>query len=310
MWSDLAMLRHYAWVGDRRNLDSATNRAPLDAVILSVAITKIIPTTRKSPERVIDSGKTILSPTHTRISRDSVSAAEVFSIRHAENARRQSQNLHVKLCSALPQDLLVPPINYIMPRLSAPKNKYINFHREHSPCVFQCNRAFIRSLSLSVNMANDKSLSESAKSNPTALGDPVSLKAEKSDASPTEKDRPNQPPQQPALRGHQQGIKQLAPAPTEDDVDGSTQPRMASVAQPKDQSTEDAKAESNDKDKKSIKELAQQDLKSAKEGNKSMLGDPTSLKAETSERDPVKGGEEDGTGRSGATPGKGRDTKL
>lgn len=40
-------------------------------------------------------------------------------------------------------------------------------------------------------MSGGKSLKESAKSNPTALGDPVSLKAEKSDTSPTEKDRPN-----------------------------------------------------------------------------------------------------------------------
>ncbi|GAM82417.1 hypothetical protein ANO11243_003960 [Dothideomycetidae sp. 11243] len=36
-----------------------------------------------------------------------------------------------------------------------------------------------------------KSLSESLKSNPTALGDPVSLRAEKSNTEPTENDRPN-----------------------------------------------------------------------------------------------------------------------
>ncbi|KAL6253196.1 hypothetical protein RBB50_000919 [Rhinocladiella similis] len=36
-----------------------------------------------------------------------------------------------------------------------------------------------------------KTLKESAKSNPTVLGDPVSLKAENSDTEPTEKDRPN-----------------------------------------------------------------------------------------------------------------------
>ncbi len=139
-------------------------------------------------------------------------------------------------------------------------------------------------------MANDKSLSEAAKSNPTALGDPVSLKAEGSDSSPTEKDRPNQ---HPALQGHPQNIKELAP--TEEDLDDST---------------EKAKAQSNDKDNKSLKELAQQDLKGAKKGNRSMLGDPTSLKAETVDRDPVKGEDEDGTGRSGATPTKGRDSKL
>ncbi|KIW55048.1 hypothetical protein PV05_07364 [Exophiala xenobiotica] len=40
-------------------------------------------------------------------------------------------------------------------------------------------------------MAGGKSLKESAQSNPTALGDPVSLKAEKSNNEPTEQDRPN-----------------------------------------------------------------------------------------------------------------------
>ena len=37
----------------------------------------------------------------------------------------------------------------------------------------------------------DKSLKDSAKDNPTAMGDPVSLKAEKSDSQPTENDKPN-----------------------------------------------------------------------------------------------------------------------
>ncbi|KAF2157254.1 hypothetical protein K461DRAFT_289589 [Myriangium duriaei CBS 260.36] len=76
-------------------------------------------------------------------------------------------------------------------------------------------------------MAPQKSLSESLKSNPSALGDPVSLRAEKSDNEPTEKDRPN-------------------------------------------------------KDKKPLKELAEDKLKQ----NPSQLGDPVSLKAETSEKVP------------------------
>ncbi|KAI4761792.1 hypothetical protein E4T52_05984 [Aureobasidium sp. EXF-3400] len=36
-----------------------------------------------------------------------------------------------------------------------------------------------------------KSLKDTAKDNPTQLGDPVSLKAETSSTEPTEKDRPN-----------------------------------------------------------------------------------------------------------------------
>ncbi|KAK5051739.1 hypothetical protein LTR69_010239 [Exophiala sideris] len=93
-----------------------------------------------------------------------------------------------------------------------------------------------------------KSLKESAKSNPTALGDPVSLKAEKSDTSPTEKDRPNK-----------------------------------------------------DNDKKSLKEIANEDLNEAKKGNRSMLGDP----AETSDKDPTKGDD-----MGSITDRKGRDSKL
>ncbi|KAJ9616400.1 hypothetical protein H2200_000118 [Cladophialophora chaetospira] len=139
-------------------------------------------------------------------------------------------------------------------------------------------------------MAKDKSLSDAAKENPTALGDPVSLKAEKSESSPTENDRPNQSSKHPALQGHQQGIKQLAP--TEQDIDSSTE------------------SQSGDKEKKSLKEVAEEDLKGAKEGNRSMIGDPTSLKAETSDGDPVTGEEEDGTGRGGGAPTKARDSKL
>ncbi|KIW85099.1 hypothetical protein Z517_00487 [Fonsecaea pedrosoi CBS 271.37] len=102
-------------------------------------------------------------------------------------------------------------------------------------------------------MARDPSLKDAVISNPTALGDPVSLKAEQSDTSPTE----------------------------QKDQGGSTQ---------------------------SLKQRAEQDLNEAKKGNRSMLGDPVSLKAETSDRDPVsdEDGNEDGTGRSGATAGRGR----
>ncbi|OCT49972.1 hypothetical protein CLCR_07696 [Cladophialophora carrionii] len=165
-------------------------------------------------------------------------------------------------------------------------------------------------------MAGGKSLKESAASNPTALGDPVSLKAEKSDTSPTEQDRPNQTggntiehdkpnqsAQDPALQGggggggpssRAQGVKQLAP--TEQDIN---------------QSTQNPTLQPSDKHNQSLKELAKKDLGQAEKGNRSMIGDPVSLKAETSDTDPVKdGGErEDGTGRSGKT-GQGRDSKL
>ncbi|KAG8626006.1 hypothetical protein KVT40_006407 [Elsinoe batatas] len=42
------------------------------------------------------------------------------------------------------------------------------------------------------------------KSNPTALGDPVSLKAEKSDNEPTDKDKPNK------QSGDKKSLKQIA----------------------------------------------------------------------------------------------------
>ena len=138
-------------------------------------------------------------------------------------------------------------------------------------------------------MAKDKSLSDAVKANPTALGDPISL-AETSDSSPTENDRLIQSPQHPALQGFQHGIKQLTL--TEQDAESSTQ------SQP------------GDTQNKSLKELAETALEGAEKGNRSMLGDPTSLKAETSEKDPVEGEEEDGTGRSGPTPTKGRGSKL
>ncbi|EXJ61938.1 hypothetical protein A1O7_02369 [Cladophialophora yegresii CBS 114405] len=156
-------------------------------------------------------------------------------------------------------------------------------------------------------MAGGKTLKESAASNPTALGDPVSLKAEKSDTSPTEQDRPNKSPeakieqdkpnqsaQNPALQGGVNGVKQLAP--TEQDIN---------------QSTQNPTLQPSGKHSASLKELAQKDLGQAEKGNRSMIGDPVSLKAETSDTDPVKDGaeEEDGTGRGGKT-GKGRDSKL
>ncbi|RVX72747.1 hypothetical protein B0A52_04146 [Exophiala mesophila] len=128
-------------------------------------------------------------------------------------------------------------------------------------------------------MAHEKTLAESVKSNPTALGDPVSLKAEASDTSPTESDRPSQK----TARGKTaSSLQNIAPSPTEEDL-----------------------SDRNAGAKPSLKETAQRDLQQAKEGNRSMLGDPVSLKAEKSSKDPVG---DDGMG--GVTGNKSRDSKL
>lgn len=125
-----------------------------------------------------------------------------------------------------------------------------------------------------------KLLSESDKSNPTALGDPVSLKAETSDTDPTEKSQSTS----------RANLDTIAPSPTEGDLSKS-------------QSHNDNQDTS--KTKKSLKETAEQDLKGAGKGNRSMLGDPVSLKAETTEKDPI---EDDGRGL--VTDNKKRDSKL
>jgi hypothetical protein len=124
-----------------------------------------------------------------------------------------------------------------------------------------------------------KSLSESAKSNPTALGDPVSLKAETSDTTPTEKDRPNE-----SLSSSRTKLDAIAPSPTEGDL---------------------PKSHDQDSSKKSLKDLARQDLDEARKGNRSLLGDPVGLKAEKVEKDPIK---DDGFG--GLTDNKKSDSKI
>lgn len=121
-----------------------------------------------------------------------------------------------------------------------------------------------------------KSLSESAKANPTALGDPVSLKAETSDTEPTQKSQTKSPTD----------LDTIAPSPTEGDLSSDSDSGQGSS-------------------KKSLKDIANQDLAEAKQGNRSMLGDPVSLKAETTEKDPV---ENDGRGQ--ITDNKKRDSKL
>ncbi|KAK5132643.1 hypothetical protein LTR08_008765 [Meristemomyces frigidus] len=78
------------------------------------------------------------------------------------------------------------------------------------------------------------------KSNPSQIGDPVSMKAETSDTQPTEQDKPNKAPNKSSEQGGE--------------------------------------------DNRSLKEIAQDKMKT----NPSMLGDPVSLKAETSNTEPTK----------------------
>ncbi|KAK1658474.1 hypothetical protein BDP55DRAFT_734093 [Colletotrichum godetiae] len=101
-------------------------------------------------------------------------------------------------------------------------------------------------------------------SNPSQLGDPVSLKAEVSKLSPTEED--------------------LGAA-----ADSKTPPSSSS----KQQSGGAAGGAKNsdgspvqDYDKRRLKDVAKENLES---GNPSQLGDPVSLKAEVTEKDPAPG---------------------
>ena len=124
-------------------------------------------------------------------------------------------------------------------------------------------------------MTGHKTLKELAKSNPTMLGDPVSLKAETSDTSPTENDRPNaKDTLSSKSQEHSspvQDLKQLAP--TEQDVD---------------QNSQHVTLQPDAKQNKTLKDIAKDNMNEAQKGNKTMLGDPVSLKAETSDKDPVK----------------------
>lgn len=91
-----------------------------------------------------------------------------------------------------------------------------------------------------------KLLSESDKSDPTALGDPVSLKAENSDTSPIENDRSSS----------RRNLDTVAPSPTEGDL-----------------------SVSNDQDgaKKSLKDVAKQDLNEAAKEKSIHTGRPGEL---------------------------------
>ncbi|KAL9057918.1 MAG: hypothetical protein Q9162_002045 [Coniocarpon cinnabarinum] len=57
---------------------------------------------------------------------------------------------------------------------------------------------------------NTNTLADAAKRNPSALGDPVSLKNESSDSSPTEHDKPNQGPSSSNNSGSQKDHETLS----------------------------------------------------------------------------------------------------
>ncbi|KAL3423632.1 hypothetical protein PVAG01_05379 [Phlyctema vagabunda] len=115
--------------------------------------------------------------------------------------------------------------------------------------------------------APKKTLRETAlqtnKTNPSQLGDPVSLKAETADSEPTNQDRGASSSSSSSLKDE---IKKVAPAPTEGDTDGRG-----------------ISAGANGGGHKTLRQRAMQKL----DENPSQLGDPVSLKAETSNSEPT-----------------------
>lgn len=144
-------------------------------------------------------------------------------------------------------------------------------------------------------MPAGKSLKDVAKENPTLIGDPVSLKAETSNTEPTDQDRGAKSTSKSSSSSHK---STPAPSPTEGDLDsrnnssslknqdlagtgGKRLPDHISAAPAPtegDLDGDDAQ-QGGKKGKKSLKELAK--------GNPSQLGDPVSLKAETSDTEPT-----------------------
>ena len=125
-------------------------------------------------------------------------------------------------------------------------------------------------------MPAEKSLKRTAedklKSNPSALGDPVSLKSETSDRNPTE---------------DESGCNSNSTSPSDD-------------------KTSNLKASEHDLDQKPDK--SKQSLKELAESNATMLGDPVSLKAETSDSEPTEN--DRGALRDGEAEKKRRESKL
>ncbi|KAK1724201.1 uncharacterized protein BDZ83DRAFT_360417 [Colletotrichum acutatum] len=100
-------------------------------------------------------------------------------------------------------------------------------------------------------------------SNPSQLGDPVSLKAEVSKLSPTEGD---------LGAAADSKSKSSSTAGTQSDGPAGAKNSDGSPVQ--------------DYDKRRLKDVAREDLES---GNPSQLGDPVSLKAEVTKKDPAPG---------------------
>jgi hypothetical protein len=112
-------------------------------------------------------------------------------------------------------------------------------------------------------LQNKKTLRETAletnKTNPSQLGDPISLKAETSSTSPTHQDTGAS-----SSASQTNDIKKVAPSPTEGDIERQ----------------EGRKAVDGHK---TLRQRAMDKL----EDNPSQLGDPVSLKAETADSEPT-----------------------
>ncbi|KAK0100276.1 hypothetical protein ONS95_008235 [Cadophora gregata] len=110
------------------------------------------------------------------------------------------------------------------------------------------------------------------KSNPSQLGDPISLKAETSSTSPTSEDNgASSSEPKSASQATKENVRKVAPAPTEGGQDGRD-------------------------GKKTLRQRAMDKLQE----NPSQLGDPISLKAETADSEPT----DNDRGAGGSTSGK------
>lgn len=109
------------------------------------------------------------------------------------------------------------------------------------------------------------------KTNPSQLGDPVSLKAEKADSEPTNQDRGASSTSSSSSKTSavKENLSKVAPAPTEGDGD-----------------KKGAQGESNPGNAGGHQTLRQKALKTM-EQNPSQLGDPVSLKAEKADSEPT-----------------------
>jgi hypothetical protein len=162
-------------------------------------------------------------------------------------------------------------------------------------------------------------------SNPSQLGDPISLKAETSNTSPmpheagASSSSSSSPP--PKTSGTKNEIKTTAPAPTEGDLGSNAITPAESKSQAKGKGTENSNRNEDGNTrvgkeksalgdggtgghadgKKTLRERAMETL----EGNPSQLGDPVSLKAEKGHSEPT-GGDTGAEGGGGVRKAKGK----